>query len=183
MSRIAVFIDGAYLEFLLRQEFGAPKIDFELLVRQIAGTHELLRTYYYDCLPFQSEPPTEDERHRFSRRQAFHTALTRIPRFQLRLGKLARRQDDGKLRYEQKRVDILLAVDLVQLAAKRQVTDAALLAGDSDFLPAIEAAKSDGIVVHLFHGRAPHDELRICCDERTRIDRALIDSVRLVASQ
>lgn len=127
MSRIAVFIDGAYLEFLLRQEFGAPKIDFELLVRQIAGTHELLRTYYYDCLP--------------------------------------------------------LAVDLVQLAAKRQVTDAALLAGDSDFLPAIEAAKSDGIVVHLFHGRAPHDELRICCDERTRIDRALIDSVRLVASQ
>src|SRR5579872_3235338 len=51
MSRIAVFIDGAYLEFLLRQEFGAPRIDFELLVRRIVGTRELLRAYYYDCLP------------------------------------------------------------------------------------------------------------------------------------
>ncbi len=129
MSRIAVFIDAAYLEFVLRQEFGAPRIDFELLVRRVSGGHDLLRTYYYDCLPFKSETPTEDERLRFSRRQAFH---------------------------------------------------AALLAGDSDFLPAIEAAKLEGAVIHLFHGRAPHDELRTCCDERTRIDHALIDAIRLV---
>jgi len=179
MSRIAVFIDGAYLEFVLRQEFGAPRVDFELLARRLSDGRNLLRTYYYDCLPFRSETPTDDERLRFSRRQAFHAALTRIPRFQLRLGQLARRQDDGKSRYEQKRVDILLAVDLVQLAAKHQITDAALLAGDSDFLPAIEAAKSEGAIIHLFHGRVPHDELRICCDERTRIDRALIDAIRL----
>lgn len=178
MSRTAAFIDGAYLEFLLREEFGAPRIDFELLVKRVSGNRELLRAYYYDCLPFQSEPPSAEERLRFSRRQAFHAALTRIPRFQVRLGKLARRHDDGRLRYEQKRVDILLAVDLVQLVAKRQTTDAALIAGDSDFLPAIEAAKSEGVAIHLFHGRAPHDDLRICCDERTRIDRALIEAIR-----
>jgi uncharacterized LabA/DUF88 family protein len=83
------------------------------------------------------------------------------------------------LRYEQKRVDILLGVDLVQLAAKHRITDAALIAGDSDFLPAIEVAKSEGVVVHLFHGRAPHDDLRICCDERTRIDRSLVEAIRL----
>src|SRR6185312_13121662 len=99
MSRIAVFIDGAYLEFVLRQEFGAPRVDFELLARRLSDGRNLLRTYYYDCLPFRSETPTDDERLRFSRRQAFHAALTRIPRFQLRLGQLARRQDDGKSRY------------------------------------------------------------------------------------
>jgi len=91
MSRIAVFIDGAYLEFVLRQEFGAPRVDFELLARRLSDGRDLLRTYYYDCLPFRSE----------------------------------------------------------------------------------------GAIIHLFHGRVPHDELRICCDERTRIDRALIDAVRL----
>lgn len=32
MARIAVFIDGAYLEYLLKEEFGAPQIDFKLLV-------------------------------------------------------------------------------------------------------------------------------------------------------
>lgn len=180
MSRIAIFIDGAYLEFLLREEFGAPRIDFGLLVKHVSEHRELLRAYYYDCLPFQSEPPSAEERLRFSRRQAFHAALTRIPRFQLRLGKLARRHDNGKLRYEQKRVDILLGVDLVQLAAKRQITDAALIAGDSDFLPAVEVAKSEGVVVHLFHGRSSHDDLRICCDERTRIDRSLIDAIKLL---
>lgn len=179
MSRLSVFIDGAYLEYLLREEFDAPRIDFELLVKQVSAHRDLLRTYYYDCLPFQSEPPTAEERLRFSRRQAFHAALTRIPRFQLRLGKLARRHDNGRVRYEQKRVDILLAVDLVQLAAKRQITDAALIAGDSDFLPAIEVAKAEGVVVHLFHGQAPRDDLRTCCDERTRIDSALIDAIRL----
>jgi uncharacterized LabA/DUF88 family protein len=179
MARIAIFIDGAYLEYLLKEEFGAPRIDFKLLVKHVSENRELLRAYYYDCLPFQSEPPSAEERLRFSRRQGFHSALTRIPRFQLRLGKLARRHDNGKLRYEQKRVDILLGVDLVQLAAKHRITDAALIAGDSDFLPAIEVAKSEGVVVHLFHGRAPHDDLRICCDERTRIDRSLVEAIRL----
>lgn len=58
MGRIAVFIDGAYLEHLLKEEFGAPRIDFALLVKHASRHRELLRAYYYDCLPFQSEPPS-----------------------------------------------------------------------------------------------------------------------------
>jgi hypothetical protein len=61
MSRIAVFIDGAYLEFVLRHEFGAPRIDFELLVKRLSDGRDLLRTYYYDCLPFRSGTPTEED--------------------------------------------------------------------------------------------------------------------------
>ena len=178
VPRVAVFIDGAYLEFVLKAEYRTPKIDFELLVERVSGGRELLRSYYYDCLPFQSEAPTNDERQRFGRRQSFHSALTRLPRFQVRLGKLARRHENGKVRYEQKRVDVLLAVDLVQLAAKHRITDAVLIAGDSDFLPALEVAKGEGVLIHLFHGSTPHDELYLCCDERSPIDQELIDAIR-----
>lgn len=97
----------------------------------------------------------------------------------MRLGKLAfRGTQDGRPIFEQKRVDILLGVDLVQLAAKHQITDAMVLAGDSDFLPAIEIAKQEGVVVHLFHGASPHNELLTRCDERVRIDDEIVDAIR-----
>ena len=179
MARMAVFIDGAYFGKVLR-EFGEPKISFDALVKRVTAGADLLRTYYYDCLPYQSQQPTEVEKGRFAKHQAFHVALTRsTPRFQVRLGKLARRVDNGAVRFEQKRVDILLAVDLVQLAAKHQITDAVMIAGDSDFLPAVEIAKAEGVVLHLYHGPTPHNDLRDCCDERTLIDQVLIDAIRV----
>ena len=179
MSRCAIFIDGAYLEFVLKEEFGRSPIDFAVLANRIAGPRELLRTYFYDCLPYQSARPTAEERERFARRQRFHHALNRIPRFEVRLGKLAfRGNQDGRPIFEQKRVDILLGVDLVQLAAKHQITDAMVLAGDSDFLPAIEVAKQEGVVVHLFHGANPHNDLLTRCDERVRIDGGFVDAIK-----
>lgn len=105
MSRAAVFIDGAYLDHLLKDEFGRPPVDFASLVNRLAGTRELLRSYYYDCLPYQSREPTPDERSRFSNRQRFHHAIGKIPRFQVRLGKLEfRGMRSGKPQFEQKRV-------------------------------------------------------------------------------
>jgi uncharacterized LabA/DUF88 family protein len=179
VNRCAIFIDGAYLEFVLKEEFGRPPIDFAALANRIAGPRELLRTYFYDCLPYQSARPTAEERERFARRRRFHHALNLIPRFEVRLGKLAfRGTQDGRPIFEQKRVDILLGVDLVQLAAKHQITDAMVLAGDSDFLPAIEIAKQEGVVVHLFHGASPHNELLTRCDERVPIDDEFVDAIR-----
>ncbi|HVA46481.1 MAG TPA: NYN domain-containing protein [Pirellulales bacterium] len=85
------------------------------------------------------------------------------------------------MRFEQKRVDILLGVDLALLAAKHQITDAAILAGDSDFLPAIAAAKPEGVVIHLFHGGSPHRDLMELCDERNRITQEFVDGVRMAS--
>ena len=179
MSRTAVFIDGAYLDYLLKEEFGRTPIDFSALITRIVGNRDLLRSYFYDCLPYQSKQPTTEERERFAKRQRFHFALGKIPRFEVRLGKLEfRGMHNGKPQFQQKRVDILLGVDLVQLSAKHQITDAMVVAGDSDFLPAIEVAKQEGVVVHLYHGATPHNELRNCCDERIRIDKEFVDAIR-----
>jgi uncharacterized LabA/DUF88 family protein len=173
MGRIASFIDGAYFQFLLKDEHGSASIDFDRLAKKMADGREILRTYYYDCLPYQSATPTAEERERFGRKQRF------LARFEVRLGKLEFRgkKDNGALLFEQKRVDILMGVDLALLAAKHQITDAAILAGDSDFLPAIQAAKPEGVVIHLFHGARPHNDLLQACDERNRIDSAFVSSI------
>jgi uncharacterized LabA/DUF88 family protein len=182
MPRIANFIDGAYFQFLLKEEFQEAHIDFKKLAEFMAGGKEILRTYYYDCLPYQSQNPTPEERTRFGRRQGFHKAISANPRFEVRLGRLEFRgcRNDGKPIFEQKRVDILMGVDLALLAAKHQITDAAILAGDSDFVPAIVAAKPEGVVVHLFHGQNPHRDLVQECDERTRFTQSIIDSIKMV---
>lgn len=79
--------------------------------------------------------------------------------------------------FEQKRVDIMLGVDLALLSGKSQITHAALVAGDSDFLPAVVAAKDEGVLIHLYHGAAYHKDLWDAVDERHRIDADLIKAV------
>lgn len=182
MDRVAIFIDGAYLDFGLRDQFDMARIDYGMLAEELSGEKELLRTYYYHCLPYQSDPPTKDEAERFGRMQAFVNQLERLQRFRVRLGKLAFRgcRDDGRPIFVQKRVDIMLGVDLVQLGLKSQISTAVLIAGDSDFLPAVEVARNEGVVLHLYHFGAhrPHRDLWDACDERTEITPDLIDKVR-----
>ncbi|WP_206291533.1 NYN domain-containing protein [Humisphaera borealis] len=179
MGRFANFIDGAYLQNLLAA-FGKPKVDFEKLAIHMAAGCERLRTYYYDCMPYQSNPPTAEEAERFGKKQRFIAALGHYSRLQPRLGRLERRGErgDGTPIFQQKRVDILLGVDLAILAAKHQITDAAILAGDSDFLPAIEAAKPEGVVIHLFHGANAHRDLLQAADECTPIDEGFIAAIK-----
>src|SRR5437899_3340589 len=123
MSRIAIFIDGAYLDHTLRGEFGEARIAYEQLSAALAENVDILRTYYYNCLPYQSNPPTVEERDRFSRAQSFCRALERLARYEVRLGQLAfrGRRDDGQPIFVQKRVDIMLGVDLAILAGTRQI--------------------------------------------------------------
>ena len=177
-NRVAIFIDGAYLDSVLRDEFGNARVGYQSLSEKLAGDSDILRTYYYHCPAYQSRPPTTEESQRYSAQRRFFDMLERLPRYTVRLGRLALRDGrSGQPRFEQKRVDILLGVDLVQLAAKQNIQEAILVAGDSDFIPAVTAAKQEGVLVKLFHGARPHDDLWKEVDERVRFDQALIDSV------
>ncbi|MEI6310114.1 MAG: NYN domain-containing protein [bacterium] len=181
--KTAVFIDGAYLERVLKDEFGTPRIDFHLLVTALAGSDPILRTYYYNCLPYQSKQSNTEEQTRFRKKEQFLEALRKLPRFEVRLGKLAFRgmSDTGQPIFEQKRVDVLFARDLVLLAAKQKIERAIILTGDSDLVPAIQTAKDEGVQVHLVHGQRSQvgDDLWSEADERTQIDQNLICSVLL----
>ena len=178
-NRVAIFIDGSYLNQVLIHEHNRAKIDYSALSTKLAGDSEILRTYYYDCPPYQSRVPTQDEKDRYSSWRKFFDALDTLPRFTFRLGRLAYRgkDDDGKPVFVQKRVDLLLGIDLVSLAAKHLIQEAVLVAGDSDFVPVVEAAKAEGVLVRLFHGESPHQDLWRAADERTLISDELIQSM------
>jgi hypothetical protein len=95
------------------------------------------------------------------------TMIESISRWQVRLGKLERRWDGQKEYFEQKRVDVLLSCDLVRHAAAGHIQHAILVAGDSDFIPAVSAAKESGVTVSLWHGpgNTVHKDLITLCDE------------------
>ncbi len=186
MMTCAVFIDGGYLEKVLTCGFSRTKISMEKLAIEMAGPDELLRAYYYHCLPYQSHPPTKKERERYSARHKFYTALSFLPRFEVRLGRLAFRgtDRDGNPIFEQKRIDCMVGVDMASLAAKGKITSLALFSGDSDFVPAIEAVKREGVLVKLWHGRysgetAPSRELVQVFDERFELAGDVIERIFL----
>jgi len=54
-----------------------------------------------------------------------------------------------------------------------------IVTGDSDFVPAIEAAKDAGVITSLYYSRkAVHDELLAAVDERYEMDDVFIDKIR-----
>jgi uncharacterized LabA/DUF88 family protein len=185
MGTVAIFLDAGYVDKVMRNDFGDVRIDYQKLTQAIAAPDELLRAYYYNCLPYQSNPPTDDERQRFSRAHRFITALRNIPRFEIRLGKLAYRgteKETGKPIYLQKRVDCMFGVDMALLAGKGKITNVAIFTGDSDLIPAIEAVKREGVLVTLWHGTnprnsAPGQEILQVCDERKPVTQEFINRI------
>jgi uncharacterized LabA/DUF88 family protein len=76
-----------------------------------------------------------------------------------------------------------MAVNLVRMSSNRQIEKAILVTGDSDLVPAIEAARDEGFVVVLFYSpNSRHDELLQACDERYEITRNLIEKTKLITA-
>ena len=176
MDKSVVLIDAGYLSKVLDHEFNRARIDFVKFSDALCEGSERLRTYYYTCMPYQHNPPTEDEKQRFARVERFHRKLRTLPRIEVRLGKLGYTGGD----YVQKRVDILLAVDLVRMSWDKQIEKAILVAGDSDFIPAIDAAKDAGVIVQLHYSQnSIHHELLEEVDDHFQITKELIESCRL----
>ena len=196
MARLAIFIDGGYVDQLASNEFSVW-VDYNKLVREIlnlissktAEPLDLLRTYYYHCLPYQGSPPTAMEEEQFAGKRRFFNALRRLDRFTVREGRLKFRGHDsqGKPIFQQKRTDLMLGLDFALLSGKHQITHAALVAGDSDFIPAVEIAQQEGIMVCLFHGPSKArreestyaQELWYTSDERFELDRDFMDRVKM----
>lgn len=183
MSRTCVFIDGGYFQKVLEKDFERARIDFALIGPVLAQNYEpLLRTYYYNCPPHQSADPPPRERELVRNADRFYHALRKIPKLELRLGRLAFRgysRDTGQPIFEQKRVDIQLAVDLLRLSYSRQIASAVVVAGDSDFIPVFAAAKDQAVRVVLYHSQnnPAHNELVEAADETIVFSPELIDQM------
>ena len=185
MSKMAIFIDGGYVYHILKDNFGIDNysVDYEKFVKWISSDSTILRTYYYDCLPYQSPKPTKRESNFLSKKQKYFSYLERLPRFCVRQGKLVYRGNDdkGKGIFIQKRVDLLLGLDLGSLVSTHKVDEVAIITGDSDFIPVVEFAKREGVIVWLIHGPlcTYHRDLWQATDERKEITQNVINNIIL----
>jgi len=188
MYKVAVFVDGRYLARVLMDHYRGEdnfarrrRVEHRKLINDLvakAGAdRDIMRIYYYDCLPYQNEEPTYDQIMRLEGTQRFHAALRRLPRFEVRLGRVAYRGSDAEGRpiYEQKRVDLLLGMDLIMHSVKRTIDEVFLITGDSDFIPAIQTVKAEGIVTYLVYGGTAYQDLLDTADERIEITPDIIN--------
>lgn len=142
----AIFIDGGYLDKVLKHEHRGATIDYDKLATAMAGGLSRYRAYYYFCRRWMPAHPTVDERRQQADQDRFFERIRSLPRFEVRLGHLKRRGTDntGKPIFQQKGVDVLLAIDVVRIALKGDVSQMAILAGDGDYAPLVHVAKDAG---------------------------------------
>lgn len=174
MGKAAVFIDAGHIDKILLS-YGKLRINYESFLARVCAPQELYRAYYYACLPYQGPNPTTEERERLSGATKFFTSLQGIERFKIRWGHLAPRgkNSDGTTGYIQKRVDLCLGIDLTSLILKNRPDIAVLVTGDSDFIPAVEFAQQEGVILRLVHGPSGtfHRELWNLADERIEMTK------------
>lgn len=175
MLTVANFIDAGYLH-KIKERFNAPRLDYDRLVRTMANSQRMFSTYYYDCLPPRF---VRGEGRRFWEQRRFLDSLRQIPRFYIRLGRLTARHCPYCQRrsWKQKCVDTQLAVDMTLCAAKGMITTMSLFTGDTDFIPAVQAARKCGVKVHLFHACGVHRDLINACNYATLVTPAFFQRI------
>jgi uncharacterized LabA/DUF88 family protein len=148
LARYAVMVDVGYIyaaagELLFgtssRREYRVDAVGLIQSVTKHADElfrGELLRVYWYDAA--RDRVPTIDQR-----------VVAQMPWVKLRLGNL-------NARGQQKGVDANIRADMEALARHRAITDAVLIAGDEDMVPAVEAAQAFGVRVHLWGIEPPY---------------------------
>jgi uncharacterized LabA/DUF88 family protein len=162
-DRTYVFIDGEYLRQRHREEmtrfFGVEgDLDISSIMRETDAT----RVYFYDAVDYGKKPAEDDAAcaNRILEKEQFLASIGRLSGFFVRPGSVR----PGKKR-EQKEVDVLLAVDMMEHVLNRTVTKAVLIAGDVDFRPVIEALVRHGVTVHVwYHLRSFAQELPSAAD-------------------
>lgn len=173
-EKVAIFVDGGYVNKILKNYFNAQNIDFLKLSETICTQLKLkrLRTYFYHCLPIVRNNNKEDLIKQAGM-QKFLAKIKRLPRFEVKLGKL---QIIGN-KFKQKMIDVLMSLDIVNMSYENHMQHAVLIAGDSDFIPAIKKAKDNGTIVHLYyHPSSVHNEILDEVDELHEITFELINS-------
>jgi uncharacterized LabA/DUF88 family protein len=157
-QRLSIFIDGGYFNMVqaclgINFEFSKfTKTVLEEVSDRLNQKVELLHVFYYDSLPFTSPIPTEDEKVAVLKRRAFFGYLRTIPGVRVREGYVSSRMVNGKPMLSQKKVDIMLGLDIAEHSQKGLMKHLVLVSGDGDLVPAVEFASSHSVQVWLVHG-------------------------------
>lgn len=159
-DRVMIFIDGSNLYHSLKNFFKRTDIDIGKLGNKLLDRRRLVRIYYYNAKVGLKEEPQ-----RYRDQQAFFASVSAIPYCELRLGRLVYINWPNAPPYE-KGVDIQLATDIITHSFKNNYDVAVLVAGDNDYVGALQAVKDNGknVEVALFGKERTSRQLRIAAD-------------------
>ncbi|MCD6452840.1 MAG: NYN domain-containing protein [Dehalococcoidales bacterium] len=161
-----IFIDGSNLYHSLKGFFHRTDIDIGRLCKKLLDKRRIVRIYYYNAQVGHKEEP---ERYRSQR--AFFAGVSAIPYSELRLGRLVYNNWPNSPPYE-KGVDVQLATDMITHSFRDNYDVAVLVAGDSDFVGALQAVKDNGknVEIALFGKETTSRSLRVVADKVITID-------------
>jgi uncharacterized LabA/DUF88 family protein len=164
-----LFVDGGSLrgrlENISRRFYDSQtfSIDFASLGRGFT------KTFYYDAVPVRMQG--EDElsyNARIKPQRDLLDSAAGVDGIHVYEGDARRRRKVG---LEQKKVDVMIAVDMLTHTFRRNMQHATLLTGDNDFKPLLDALVQEGMFVTLWY---PPDEtsreLANAADARKALD-------------
>jgi uncharacterized LabA/DUF88 family protein len=164
-----LFVDGASLHGRLQnvadELFGGQtfEVDFQKLAENFT------KVFYYDAIPLR-DTDEPDDRYQ-ARTQTYrdrHDRANRVDGIHVYEGDARKRRRRG---YEQKKVDVMIAVDMMNHTFRRNMEKATLLTGDVDFKPLIDAVVRDGMYVTLWYPPGETgQELLDAADARSPLD-------------
>ena len=171
MCKLGIFVDLGYL-----MKITDSRLDFRKFINTITNKfpkQELFRAFFYDCLPYDER--SSNSAILIERKLRFIDAIKKIPKTEIRLGQI--QYNGGE--YQQKQVDISLAVDALKFSLLNKISDVVLVTGDSDFVPLVRELKEFGTNVHIYGGLRCHSDLWKLGDTCYQFDKCFFDEIAL----
>lgn len=142
MKKVMVFIDGSNMYHNLHACAGRHDIDYGKFAKKLCGPErELIRTYYYNVQLNQAVDPVA-----YVSQQRFLSWMHKTPDLEVRLGRQQKKTDGT---WEEKGVDVKIAVDMLAKAYKGHYDVAILISGDSDLTEVVHEVKEQAKHVEL----------------------------------
>lgn len=166
-----IFIDGSNMYHSLKAYFKRTDIDLGCFSNKILDKRHLVRMYYYNAVVGKVEEPE-----RYKDQDKFFKSVAAIPYTELRLGRLVYTNQWPNSPPFEKGVDVQLATDMITHAFKNNYDVAILVAGDNDFVGALQAVKDNGkhVEVALFGLERTSRQLRDVADRVIALDGRLL---------
>ncbi|MEX1254128.1 MAG: NYN domain-containing protein [Dehalococcoidia bacterium] len=147
-SRVAVFIDGSNLHHRL-QECGWPtRVDIRAFSERLVGSRGLVQAYYYNVPPPRTLRPEQ-----VAGQERYYSLIRGLELVRFRLGHLQERRVPGGVVFEEKGVDVTLAIDMLTGAFEDRYDSAVLVSSDGDFAPLVREVQRYGKRVEYVYFR------------------------------
>lgn len=178
-----IFVDGTNFR-IAQLEAGVRDLDVPRFARQLARSHVLVKMRYY------ASPLPDHQSNAYRGQQRFFERLRATSAVELILGRNEPRRESIECpvcgetsvhkHHVEKETDVNLAVDMTVGAHTNRYDVAVLVAGDTDYVRAIQAVQATGRQVLWCHfpAQAHTDRLRQVCDGQILLDDKFLRTCR-----